>query len=52
MPDGFTLAIVEVNGQAHEPCYLHRPFRQEPDFEVTSVAYDLRELLARSEEPG
>jgi hypothetical protein len=51
MPNDFILAIVEVDGQAHEPRYLRKPFRNEPDFEVTSVTYDLRELLARAEEP-
>jgi hypothetical protein len=44
MPDDFILAIVEVDRTTHEPRYLRRPFRHEPDFEVTSVTYDLREL--------
>ncbi|HKO25759.1 MAG TPA: DUF3883 domain-containing protein [Chloroflexota bacterium] len=52
MPDDFILATVEVDGQVHEPRYLRKPFRHEPDIEVTSVTYDLRELLARAEEPG
>jgi hypothetical protein len=52
MPDDFILAIVEVDGTAHELRYLCKPFRNEPDFEVTSVTYNLRELLARAEEPG
>ena len=46
------LTFVEIDGTAHEPRYLRKPFRNEPDFEVTSVTYDLRELLARAEEPG
>lgn len=41
MPDDFVLALVEVDGMAHEPCYVRRPFQPEPDFEVTSVNYDL-----------
>jgi len=52
MPDDFVLAVVEVDGTAHEPRYIRRPFRQEPDFEVTSVNYDLKELLARAEPPA
>jgi superfamily II DNA or RNA helicase len=51
-PDDYVLAIVEVDGVAHEPRYLRRPFRREPDFEVTSVNYDLTELLVRSEAPS
>ena len=52
MPDDFVLAVVEVDGRAHEPRYIRRPFRQEPDFEVTSVNYDLKELLARARAPS
>ncbi len=39
----------------HEGCivrYVRRPFQREPDFGATSVNYDLRELLARSEAPA
>jgi hypothetical protein len=51
--DDFILAIVEVEGDtAHEPCYIRRPFQREPDFGVTSVNYDLQELLSRSERPA
>lgn len=32
--------------------YVRRPFTKEPDFDVTSVNYDLTELLARTEVPG
>jgi len=32
--------------------YLRKPFRREPDFGVTSVNYNLAELIARSEEPS
>ncbi len=32
--------------------YVRRPFQREPDFGVTSVNYDLSELLARAEEPA
>jgi hypothetical protein len=49
-PDDFILAIVEVDGDtAREPRYIRHPFQREPDFGVTSVNYDLAELLARGE---
>jgi superfamily II DNA or RNA helicase len=47
-PDNYLLAIVEVDGDRATPCYVHRPFRSEPDFGVTSVNYDLAELASRS----
>ena len=51
-PDDFILAIVEfLDDDRHRVRYLRRPFHQEPDFEVTSVNYDLAELLARAERP-
>ncbi|HEV3257884.1 MAG TPA: helicase-related protein [Gemmataceae bacterium] len=52
-PDDFILAIVEVSGEtARPPRYVCHPFGREPDFGVTSVNYDLVELLARAEEPA
>ena len=51
-PHDFILAIVEVDGDTTIPRYVRRPFKREPDFGVTSVNYDLNELLARGEEPG
>jgi hypothetical protein len=52
-PDDFILAIVEVEGDAaRTPRYVGRPFQREPDFGVTSVNYDLNELLARAEDPA
>lgn len=52
-PDSFILAIVEVDGDtAKEPRYIRKPFQKEPDFGVTSVNYNLSELLARSEPPS
>ncbi len=50
-PEEFILGIVEVDGTAGPPRYVRRPFRTQPDFEVTSVNYNLRELLARAEAP-
>ena len=32
--------------------YLRQPFSREPDFGVTSVNYDLKELWARGSEPS
>jgi len=52
-PEDYILAIVEfLSGDQHRVHYVRRPFRREPDFGVTSVNYDLAELLARAEAPG
>jgi superfamily II DNA or RNA helicase len=52
-PEQFILALVEVeNGEAREPRYVREPFGAEPDFGVTSVNYDLRELLSASFKGG
>ncbi len=52
-PESFILAIVEVDGDiAKEPRYIREPFQKEPDFGVTSVNYNLNELLARAEPPS
>ena len=37
---------------SHRVHYLWRPFQKEPDFGVTSVNYDLAELLARAGPPA
>lgn len=51
-PDDYILAIVEfLDGGQHRVHYIRCPFRREPDFGVTSVNYELRELLVRAEEP-
>jgi hypothetical protein len=34
------------------PRYVRQPFQLEPDFGVTSVNYNLPDLLARTEEPA
>jgi hypothetical protein len=36
----------------HRVHYVRRPFQREPDFGVTSVNYNLAELLARAGEPS
>ena len=52
--DKFILAIVLVEGdpqygdQCEGPFYVRRPFTQEPDWAVTSINLDLKELLSRS----
>ena len=45
----FILAIVIVDGENHDgPYYIKNPFKQEPDFGVASINYDLDELLSKS----
>ncbi len=49
-PDDYILAIVEfLDGGGHRVHYVRRPFRRQPDFGVTSVNYELAELLTRAE---
>jgi hypothetical protein len=51
-PDDFILAIVEfLDGDSHRVHYVRQPFHREPDFGVTSVNYDFKELLVRAENP-
>ena len=50
-PEDFILALVEVDGNLVRPRHVRQPFQREPDFGVTSVNYELEELLARAEEP-
>ncbi len=50
-PDDFILAIVEVDGDEATTNYITRPFQREPDFDVTSVNYDLTRLLTKGEIP-
>ena len=51
-PEDFILAVVEVDGDMTTPRYVRSPFQREPDFGVTSVNYDLKEILARAESPS
>ncbi len=49
-PEQFILAVVLVEkGVAEAPIYIKKPFGREPDFAVTSVNYNLKELIARGE---
>jgi superfamily II DNA or RNA helicase len=48
----FILAVVIVEGgKAHPARYVYQPFQKEPDFNVTSVNYNLGDLLNMSEAP-
>jgi superfamily II DNA or RNA helicase len=51
-PDEFILAIVHTDLEDPRPYYIRRPFRNEPDFAVTSIQYNMKELLAQAERPG
>jgi hypothetical protein len=52
-PESFILAIVEFLPEGnHRVHYLRNPFRQEPDFGVTSVNYDMVGLIARAGAPS
>lgn len=50
-PESYILAVVEVDGESATPRYVRTPFAREPDFGVTSVNYDLEDLLARATPP-
>jgi superfamily II DNA or RNA helicase len=51
-PEDFMLAVVQVEDDSETHVwYIRRPFHLEPDFGVTSVNYDLKDLLARAEQP-
>lgn len=50
--DKFILALVLVDSDCHEgPFYVKNPFTQEPGWAVTSINFDLQELLARAVSP-
>ena len=52
-PDDYILAIVEFQDDGTDRLhYVRRPFSREPDFGVTSVNYDMAELLSRAEAPS
>ncbi len=48
-PDQFILALGIVNGEEVTLSYVRHPFKQDIDFGVTSVNYDLSELLGLGE---
>ena len=52
-PESYILAIVEFLDESEQRVhYVREPFAKEPDFGVTSVNYDLRELIARGGSPS
>ena len=51
-PDEFILAIVQCDGDQAASAYIRRPFRNDPDFAVESVNYNLSELLQMAEVPA
>jgi len=46
-PDDFFLAIVLVDGETTTTHYVPKPFQREPDFDATSVIYDIDKLLSK-----
>ena len=51
-PEDFILAIVEFDGDEHRVYYVRQPFQREPDFGVTSVNYNFKELLEKAGPPS
>jgi superfamily II DNA or RNA helicase len=52
-PEDFILAIVEfLSTDQHRVHYVRCPFQREPDFAVTSVNYDLGQLLEKGTTPS
>lgn len=51
-PDDYILALVSFEtDDRYQVRYIRHPFQREPDFGVTSVQYQVTELLSRGEEP-
>jgi SNF2 family DNA or RNA helicase len=48
-PDDFILAIGQVEDGRQKLVYIRQPFRQEPDFAVESINYNLADLLKLGE---
>jgi superfamily II DNA or RNA helicase len=51
-PDDFYLAVCLIDGDRVDVRYVRQPFEKEPDFQATSVNYDLPALLAQAQEPA
>ncbi len=51
-PEQFLLALVLLDEDRETVRYARTPFKQEPDFNATSVNYDLEALVALAQEPG
>ncbi len=51
-PEDFILALVLFDGEdSHRVHYVREPFRKEPDFGVTSVNYNIKDIVERGGEP-
>ena len=51
--DNYDLAIMEFQDDSPDQVhYLRQPSQRDSDFDVTSVEYDLSQLLARVEAPA
>lgn len=48
-PEDYLLAIVEVDGDNARPVYIRCSFRREPEFAVTSINYNISDLMAAGE---
>ena len=52
-PERFVLAICQVDGdQVDGPYYIREPFESEPDFGITSINFDMSDLLAKAQPPN
>jgi superfamily II DNA or RNA helicase len=51
-PDGFILALVEVDGEDDTVHYIRQPFTKEPDFGATAVVYRIQDFEERWGEPA
>ncbi|MCK6484524.1 MAG: SNF2-related protein [Phycisphaerae bacterium] len=51
-PEEFILAVAVIDDGRADVRYVRRPFEKEPDFNATSVNYDLSALLAQAQEPA
>ena len=48
-PEDFILAIAKIEDGRHDLTYLQKPFRNEPDFTVESITYNIEDLLSIAE---
>ena len=47
-PNSYILALVEVDGTDTKTTYLKEPFHTKPDFTMTSVNFDINDLIDNS----
>ena len=48
-PDDFFLAIARIEDGRDDLTYLQKPFRNEPDFTVESITYNIQDLLSTAD---